>query len=189
MKKNIIKILATLIITSSLVACNQVKTNSTIQELNNIYFLTDRDYTYKEILEWAIENDDVKSSSLIATIFTLNCDKVYDYQTIVDFVYSPSFDQVGVQWDVNDGDVVAALYHLSTDNPNNKEVIGEYNAYLNKDTTYTITFGSKERYVLNNVTFEKGKHYVVFCGTIDNLLNIESHKGENRVHNGQNVFN
>lgn len=189
MKKNFIKILSILALTTSLVACNEIQTTSTIEELNNIYFLTDKDYTYDEIIEWAIENDDVKSSTLMATVFTLDCDKVYDYQICVDFVYSPNFGLVGLQWDTPDDEVKSSIRNFSTQNPYNKNVIGEYNAYLNKDVPYTISFGFKERYVLNNIKFEKGKHYVVFCGTIDNLLHIESHKYENKIHNGQNVIN
>lgn len=189
MRKNIIKILIITILSTSLVACNQIPTTTTSQELNNIYFLTDKEYTYDEIIEWAFENDDVNSSTLIATVFPIKCDKVYDYQTCVDFVYSSNFEYVQINWEADDDEEVDGHgYSFSQDNPDNKKVIGEYNVYLNKEVPYTIIFGFKQRYVLNNIKFEKGKHYVVFCGTIDDLLNIESHKDENNIHNGSNTI-
>lgn len=186
MKKNIIKILTVLILSTSLVACNQIPTTNTSDELNNIYFLTDREYSYDEIIEWAIDNKNIKSSTLIAAIFTIECNKVRDYQTVVDFAYSKDIEFVNIYWDADAiEDTDSWSYSFSSDNVNKKGVIGHYNNYISREIPYEITFGFNPRYVLHDVKFEKGKHYVVFCGTIDNLLNIDSHKNENNIHNGQ----
>lgn len=190
MKKNIIKILFISILSISLVACNEIPTTSTSQELNNIYFLTDKEYTYNEIIEWAIEDNDVKSSSLIATVFAIDCDKVKDNQTYIDVICSKTFGQMRISY-VNPDDNITTYYTVDTNSFTNSEyLINDYNAVINADITYTFLFGKpkEDNYVLNDIKFENGKHYVVFCGTIEQLLDIQSHKGENRIHNGSNVI-
>lgn len=181
MNKVIIKLLTTMIIILSLSACNKIPETTTSEELNNIYFLTDKDYTYKEIVKWALTEEDVLSSSLIATYIPIECDKVSDDVVYVDIIGSDSFDQISISKDNGYNIVSFPIYEK-----NDKGFNGYYNNALYEEGPYTITFGDKERYVLNNIEFKFGNHYVVFCGTVEQFLKIESHKGGNKVHNGSN---
>lgn len=196
MKKRLIKLLMIISIVLSLFGCNKIPTDTTTtQELDNIYFLTDKEYTYKEIVKWAMDEEDVMYSSLIATCIPIECDEVGDDEIYLDLVGSNSFDYISISR--NKGYEIAdySSYMEKEDDYKNQW----YNLYLDKDGEYTFTFGEAEEtiengikvrmnsiedYVLNNVELEYGHHYLVFCGTVEQFLKINSHKGNNKVHDG-----
>lgn len=185
--KNLIKLLTILISVVSLSACNSLPTTTTSKELNNIYFLTDKEYSYSEVLKWAVDDKDIAKSSLIATCLPLNCDKVNDNQIYIDIVGSDRFKHVSIT-DDDSGDefVIGTTVNTTSDSNKSVHLNASYNLCLDKEGSYTVSFGVNEKYVLNNLNLEYGKHYLIFCGTVEQLINIESHKGENRIHNGSN---